>query len=116
MVTGGRPHQSEPEDTELVDRVGRRLFKQAGWYHFLAKFSGENYGVARRFAETYAGSRVIIRSLNFIVDREFISEAPGLPQIGKLWFKGKTILVMYFNLFLKDEHADLDWKHGISMH
>ena len=79
MATGGRPHQSELEDTELVDKVGRKLFKQDGWYRFLAKFYGENYGVARKFAETYDGSRVIIGSLDFVVDREFISEATGLP-------------------------------------
>ena len=79
MVTGGRPHRSELEDTNLVDRVGRRLFKQAGWYRFLAKFSGENYGVARKFVETYDDSRVVIGSLDFVVDREFISEATGLP-------------------------------------
>ena len=108
MVTGGRPPWSEPEDTKLVDRVGRRLFKQAGWYHFLAKFSGENYGIARIFAETYDGNKVIIRSLDFVVDREFISEATSLPQIGELWFKGKIVLAMDFNLFLKDEHADPD--------
>ena len=108
MVAGGQPHQSEPEDTELVDKVGRRLFKKEGWYRFLAKFSGENYGVARRFAESYDGSRVIIGSLDFVVDREFISEATGLPQIGEQWSKGKTVLAMDFNLFLKDEHADPD--------
>ena len=116
MVTSGRPHRSEPEDTDLVDRVGKRLFKQDGWYHFLTKLSRENYGVTRRFAQSYDGSRVIIESLNFIVDKEFISQALGLPQIGELWFKGKIVLAMDFNLFLKDEHVDPDWKHGISTH
>ena len=60
MVTRGQPHRSEPEDPELVDKVDKRIFKKAGWYCFLSKFSGENYGIARRFVETYNGDRVII--------------------------------------------------------
>lgn len=116
MVTRGRPHRSEPEDTMLVDEVGKWLFKKVGWYRFLSKFSGENYGVARRFVETYNGGRVVIESLDFIVDRKFISKATGLPQIGKQWFKGKTVLAMHFNLFLKDEHANPDWKNGVLTH
>ena len=56
--------------------------------------------MARKFAETYDGRRVTIGSLDFIVDKEFISKAIGLPQIGELWFKGKTVLAMDFNIFL----------------
>ena len=84
-----------------------------GWYLFLSKFLGENYGVARRFVETYKGDRVVIGSLDFTVDRDFISEAIGLPQIVENWFKGKMVLAMDCNVFLKDEHANLDWKDGI---
>ena len=62
--------------------------------------------MARNFAEAYDGKRVTIGSLDFIVHKEFISEATGLPQIGELWFKGKMVLAMDFNIFLKEEHAD----------
>lgn len=113
MVIGGRPHHSEPEDTALVDEVGKWLFKKAWWYHFLSKFSGENYGVARIFVETYKGDKVVIGSLDFTVNRDLISEETGLPQIGENWFKGKTVMPMDFNEFLKDEHAGPDCKDGI---
>ena len=113
MVIGGRPHRSKPEDTALVDEVGKRLFKKVRWYHFLSKFSRENYSVARRFAETFKGDRVVIGSLDFTVDKDFISEETGLPQIGENWFKGKTVLAMDCNAFLKDEYADPVWKDGI---
>ena len=113
MVTGGWPHCFEPEDNALVDEVGKRLFKKAGWYHFLSKFLGENYGVARRFAETFKGDRVVIGSLDFTVNRDFIFEATSLPQIGENCFKGKTVLAMDCNAFLKDEYADPVWKDGI---
>ena len=108
MGTGGRSHWSELVDTELVDKYGKKLFQQTSWYCFLSIFSGENYGVARKFAEAYDYRRVTIGSLDFIVDKELISEATGLPQIGELWFKGKMVLAMDFNIFLKEEHTDPD--------
>ena len=113
MVTGRRPHRSEPKDTTLVDEAGKRLFKRAGSYRFLSKFSRENYGVAKRFVETFKGDRVVILSLDFTADRDFIYEPKGLPQIGENWFKGKTVLAMDYNMFLKDEYVDPDWKDGI---
>ena len=66
-----------------------------------------------RFVETYKGDRVVIGSLDFTVNGDFISEATSLPQIGENWFKGKTVLAMDCNMFLKDEYAYLDWKDGI---
>lgn len=99
MLTGGQLHHSEPEDITLVDEVGKWLFKTMRWYCFLSKFSGENYGVARRFVETFKGDRVVSGSIDFTVNRDFISEATGLPQIGENWFKGKTVLAMDCNMF-----------------
>ena len=49
----------------------------------MSKFLGEKYGVVRRFVETFKGDRVVIGSLDFIVDREFIYEATVLSKIGK---------------------------------
>ena len=63
-------------------------------------------------AKTYDSMMVTVGSLDFIVDREFISEAIGFPQIGELWFKGKTVLPMDFNIFLKEEQAGPNWKMG----
>lgn len=47
------------------------------------------------------------------MDQEFIFEVTWLPQIGELWFKGKMVLEMDFNTFLKEGHFDLDWKNGV---
>ena len=79
----------------------------------MSKFTGENYGVARKFAESYDGNRVVIGSISFIVDSAFIFEATGLPQISEPWFKGKTLVATDYNSFLKDEYKDPDWKDGI---
>ena len=68
------------------------------------------------FAETYDARRVIVWNLDFIVDKEFIYEATGFPQIGELWFKGKMVLAMDFNIFLKEQHVDPNWKNGIPTH
>ena len=80
----------------------------------MSKFTGENYGVARQFAESYDGNRVMIGSSNFLIDSAFISEATGLPLICKPWFKGKTLVAIDYNLFLKNEYKDPDWKVGIT--
>ena len=61
----------------------KQLFQGAGWYQFLSKYTGENYGVARKFAEFYDGKRVVIGSISFKVDSVFISKATGLPQIAE---------------------------------
>ena len=83
MVIGGRPDESEPVSTQWIDKRTKQLFQGAEWYQFLSKFTGENYGVARKFVESYDGSRVVIDSINFVADSAFISEATGLPQIGE---------------------------------
>ena len=36
-----------------------------------------------------------------------------MPQIGKPWFKGKTLVAIDCNSFLKNEYKDHDWKDGI---
>ena len=79
MVTGGRPHHSEPVSTQWIDKGTKKLFQGTGWYQFLSKFTGENYRVDRKFAESYDGNRVMIGSISSIVDNTFIYEATSLP-------------------------------------
>ena len=79
----------------------------------LRNFSGENYGVARGFAESFNGEWVIVVILEFSFMQEFISEVMGLYPIVKIWFKGKTVMYIDFNPFLKDEHTDPEWQNGI---
>jgi len=113
MVIGGRPHHSEFLNTQWIDKRSKQLFQEAGWYQFLSKFVGENYRVARQFAERYNGSRVMIGSINFVAENAIISKATDLPQIGEPWFKGKIVVAIDCNLFLKEEYKDPDWKSGI---
>jgi hypothetical protein len=79
----------------------------------LSKLLGENYGVARKFAKSYDGNRVMIGDISFVVDSTFIYETTGLPQIGEPSFKGKILVAMDCNSFLKNEYKDPDWKVGI---
>jgi hypothetical protein len=55
----------------------------------------------------------MIGNINFVADSAFISKATILPQIGEPWFKGKTVVAIDNNLFLKDEYKDPDSKGGI---
>ena len=73
MGKSGRPNRSEPSSTKYVDAHAKRLFQQVGWYGFLAKFSGENYSVAKSFAESFNGEWVTVGSLEFSIMQEFIS-------------------------------------------
>ena len=113
MVTGGRTHHSEPLSMQCIDKQTKQLFQGAGWYQFLSKFTDENYRVARQFTESYDGRSVVIGSISFVAYNAFISQVTGLPQIGEPWFKGKTLVVMDCNSFLKNEYKDPDWKDRI---
>lgn len=42
MGKSGKVNKSEPASIALVNEHVKQLFKTAGWYHFLSKFSGEN--------------------------------------------------------------------------
>ena len=64
----------------------------------MSKFTGENYGVAKKSTESYDGNRVVIGSISFVVEP---------------WFKGKTLVAIDCNSFLKNEYKDPDWKDGI---
>lgn len=113
MVTRGRPRHSKLVSTQWIDKQTKQLFQGVGWYQFLSKFTSENYGVTRKFAESYDGNRVMIGSISFTINSAFIYEETGLPLIGEPWFKGKTLVAIDCNSFLKDEYNDPDWKDGI---
>ena len=55
----------------------------------------------------------MIGSISFVVDNAFIFEATSLPQMGEPWFKGKTLVAIDCNSFLKNKYKDPDWKVGI---
>ena len=55
MGKGGTINRIEPEGLEFCDWNAEVWFRVAGWYEFIKKFSGENYGVSRTFALSFDG-------------------------------------------------------------
>ena len=113
MGKSGRVNRVEPSDTGYVDAHAKNWFQKARLYKFLQKFTGENYGVARAFTESFGGKQVKIGTLKFSVTKAFISKAIGLPMSGESWFKGKTLVGGNLVSFPKLEYKDVDWKSGI---
>ena len=61
-------------------------FKIAGWFNFLSKFYGYDYGVSRDFVESFDDQWVQLGNLRFEVNEEFIARAELLTT-GEQWFK-----------------------------
>ena len=81
-------NRHEPDSSEFCDQNAGVWFKSAGWYEFIKKFSGENYGVSITFALSFSGVQVQVGSLGFEVTKESMAEALSLPQAGERWYKG----------------------------
>jgi hypothetical protein len=58
---------------------------------FIEKFKGFNLRVAQEFALTFDGCREKIGDMQLEVTKEFLSQAMGLPAIGKKWFKNAKV-------------------------
>jgi hypothetical protein len=54
-----------------------------GWRLFIEKFKGFNLRVAQEFALTFDGCRAKIGDVQLEVTEEFLSQATGLPAVGK---------------------------------
>jgi hypothetical protein len=52
---GGTVNRLETKGPEFCNWNVGVWFRVAGWYEFIAKFSGENYGVSRTFALSFDG-------------------------------------------------------------
>jgi hypothetical protein len=55
MEKGGKVNRLEPKGPDFCNWNARVWFRVAGWYDFVTKFSGENYGVSRTFALSFNG-------------------------------------------------------------
>ena len=113
MGKSGIVNRVEPFSLEQINASAKNLLQRLGFYQFFHKFSGENYGVALAFAQSFDGKQVSVGSLKFKITESFISEATGLPMAGEKWYKKKTMRIGYFNVFLKPQFAMVDWRCGI---
>jgi hypothetical protein len=62
-----------------------------GWRVFIEKFEGFNLRVAQEFALTFNGCREKIGDVQLELNGDFISQATGLPDVGKKWFKNSKV-------------------------
>ena len=53
MGKGGTVNRLEPEGPEFCDWNVGVWFRVAGWYKFITKSSGENFGVSRTFSLSF---------------------------------------------------------------
>lgn len=65
MGKGGTVNRLEPGGPKFCDWKVGVWFRVAGWYGFIAKFSGEKYGVCKTFALSFDGVQVQLGTLKF---------------------------------------------------
>ena len=65
MGKSGIVNRVEPSSLDQIDASAKELLQRSGFYQFLQKFSGENYGVAMAFAQSFNGQQVSVGSLKF---------------------------------------------------
>lgn len=103
----------EPEGLDFWNQNAGVWFRDAGWYNFVTKFSGEKYVVSRTFSLSFDGVQVQLGDLRFKVIEQSIVEALSLRQTGERWYKGQALGATNLNFFLKTEHHNLVWKKGV---
>jgi hypothetical protein len=113
MGKSGIFNRVEPSSMEQIDASAKELLRRSGFYQFLQKFLGENYGVAMAFAQSFNGQQVSVGLLKFKITESFILEATGLPMAGEKWYKKKIIKIGDFTTFLKPHYSMVDWRCGI---
>ena len=113
MGKGSKVNRLEPEGSKFCNWNVGVWFRVVGWYDFVTKFSGENYGVSRDFALSFNGVQVKLGSLRFEVIEQSIAEAQSLPQTSEQWYDVQALGATNLNLFLKSEHHNPVWKKGV---
>ena len=79
MGKGDKVNKLELGGTDFCNWNVGVWFRAIGWYDFVAKFIGENYGVSRTFALSFDGVQVQLGNLRFEVTKQSIVEALSLP-------------------------------------
>ena len=113
MGKSGIVNRVEPSSLEQIDTSAKELLQKLGFYQFLQKFSGENYGVALAFAQSFDGKQVSLGSFKFKITESFIAKDTGLPMTREKWYKKKTMRIGDFSAFLKPRFPMVDWRCGI---
>ena len=55
MGKSGIVKRVDPSSVEQIDASAKELLQKSGFYQFLQRFSGEIYGVAMSFAQSFNG-------------------------------------------------------------
>ena len=55
MGKGWALNRLEPENSQYYQENAKSWFQLVGWFNFIKKFSGENYGVSKAFSQTFDG-------------------------------------------------------------
>ena len=82
----------------------REVMSRFGWLEFLRKIFGFNMVVSKTFAESFDGVNAHVGDVELRLTKEFISQAIGLPQTSKRWYKGKHIKNDHWKGFLTPSH------------
>jgi len=70
----GHVKRMEPEEAELLEAYEKvaEIFRQEDWFSFCDRLKGENYEVARAFAEGFNGQNVQLGYMMLEVNEAFI--------------------------------------------
>ena len=113
MGKSGIVNRIEHSTVDQVDAAVKQILQGLGFYQFLQRFLGENYGVSMAFAQSFDGQQVSVGTLKFKATEAFIFEAIGLPMGRERWYKKKTMRIGDFTTFLKPQYSMVDWRCGI---
>jgi hypothetical protein len=91
----------------------KKLFKEAGWHLFFAKFRGFNDQVSLQFTQSFDGRLARVTNLEIEVTEETIANVTGLPRTGEYWFKKLTLGMEICNRFLKAQYQNVSWAKGV---
>ena len=113
MGKGGTVNKLEPNSNEFCDQNAGVYFNYVGWYQFIQKFNGENYGISKTFYLSFNGVQVQVGSPGFEVTEESMVEVLSLPQTGEIWYKGQALGATDLNFFLKPKYHNPSWTKGV---
>ena len=105
--------RTEPSNVEWMQKFPLALKRvKIGWYNMFERIAEHHIGVTKSFCQSFDGSRVQVRGLNFTVTEESISHAIDVLPEGERWCKRKTINEDY-SQYLFPAHKNPYWSQGI---
>ena len=67
------------------------LFEKIGWGLFFKGFSGHHVEITRRFTMSLKDDVAQVGDFQLILNKDLITKATKIPQIGERWFKGQKV-------------------------